>query len=35
MFKMADSNQRKNAQISPDPDSTDRIKTSLVSNKPC
>ena len=30
MFKIADSDQRKNAQISHDPDPTDRIRTSLV-----
>ena len=30
MFKIADSDQRKNVQISPDHDPTDRIWTSLV-----
>ena len=30
MFKIADADQRKNAQIGPDPDPIDRIGTSLV-----
>ena len=30
MFKIADADQRKNAQIGPDPDPIDRIGTSLI-----
>ena len=31
MFKIADADQRENAQIGPNPDPTDQIGTSLVS----